>query len=644
MSQFNTFYSGYDSLVQTQESQSYLEPHLDVLPGIEHLNLPFGGYIEHHFPVQENHQYQIQNLNELQLEMAKQQQEVQLTELQQVLTTNELVEKQQPRHTPMELEPPSKRSIEEIRDVEMVNVTPIVHENINGVDIVQEMNIHTPKQIEEPLVVTKPVQQITGTLPKLSTAYMTKTEELVPNIPENRLFNQREGTVEIGKNTYSTIELITNRVDGIPIKRNINQQLFDLLLENFKKDPLLTKNELLLTPENVTIVQVRGGSDQFSLFLSVITTLNAIKLIKNDINDKLCIPIQMNLRRSCGLQSENAKNLKRVGLKVEDSFSKEREIERYLIKFEKDPTSNTIKENKTKQLLSYSYDTEQYYITLDDVNINKLSFISRSNIDPTNVIYFRVINTSNHVYYCITSWYNDDKQFEYEQMKRKGDLLGENIINPYILYNTPHYDIYGTQWNRMNELPKVDQLHLVKQYEYTTRDDIDPQQLEYIKWVDSRNLQKEIITLDSEPELKKDFSFAKEQKIRPNKRHHNVGDIIRKYEMLHIWFTITFPIETLTVTDTESRSLTKNEMLYLKTMITMFTHLIGNIKYKPTEWTPDDFRFSKETEGSLQFEPLNVPIEQTNEHVINDDGIQLPPIAQGYQSNIDQTINDSAKK
>ena len=229
-------------------------------------------------------------------------------------------------------------------------------------------------------------------------------------------------------------------------------------------------------------------------------------------------------------------------------------------------------------------------------------------------------------------------------MKRKGDLLGENITNPYILYNTPHYDIYGTQWNRMNELPKVDQLHLVKQYEYTTRDDIDPQQLEYIKWVDSRNLQKEIITLDSEPELKKDFSFAKEQKIRPNKRHHNVGDIIRKYEMLHIWFTITFPIETLTVTDTESRSLTKNEMLYLKTMITMFTHLIGNIKYKPTEWTPDDFRFSKETEGSLQFEPLNIPIEQTNEHVINDDGIQLPPIAQGYQSNIDQTINDSAKK
>ena len=114
--------------------------------------------------------------------------------------------------------------------------------------------------------------------------------------------------------------------------------------------------------------------------------------------------------------------------------------------------------------------------------------------------------------------------------------------------------------------------------------------------------------------------------------------------MLHIWFTITFPIETLTVTDTDSRSLTKNEMLYLKTMITMFTHLIGNIKYKPTEWTPDDFRFSKEAEGSLQFEPLNVPIEQTNEHVINDDGIQLPPLAQGYQSNIDQTINDSAKK
>lgn len=644
MSQFNTFYSGYESLTQTQESQSYLEPHLDVLPGIEHLDIPFNGYIEQQFPVQELHQYKFQNLNEQQLNLAKQTQEIQLNDFQQVIKESEIIPKEQPRHTPMEIEPPSKRSIEQPRDIELINVTPIVHENINGMDVVQEINLHESKQIEEPLVITKPVIQLTGALPKLSTAYMTKSEELVPNIPENRLFEQRVGTVEIGKNKYSTIEIITRRVDGIPINRNINQELFDLLLENFKKDPLLTNNKLTLTPENATIVQVRGGSDQFSLFLSVITTLNAIKLIKNDINDTLCIPIQMNLRRSCGLQSENVKGLKRSGIKVGDLFSNEREFERYIIKYEKDPTSNIVKENKTKQLISYSYEVEQYYITLDDVNINKLSFISRSNTDPTNIIYFRVINTSKHVYYCITSWYNDDKQFEYDQMKRKSDLLGEIVINPYILYNTPEYDIYGTQWNRGNELPKVDQLHLIKQYEYTTRDDVDPQQLEYIKWVDSRNLQKEIITLDSEPELKKDFTFAKEQKIRPNKRHHLVGDTIRKYEMLHIWFTITFPIETLTVTDTDSRSLTKNEMLYLKTMITMFTHLIGNIKYKPTEWTPDDFRLTKETEGSLDFEPLNIQVEQTNEHVINDDGIQLPPIAQGYQSNIDQTINDSAKK
>lgn len=644
MSQFNTFYSGYESLTQTQESQSYLEPHLDVLPGIEHLDIPFNGYIEQQFPVQELHQYQLQNLNEQQLNLAKQTQEIQLNDFQQVIKESEIIPKEQPRHTPMEIEPPSKRSIEQPRDVELINVTPIVHENINGMDVVQEINLHESKQIEEPLVITKPPPQVTGTLPKLNTAYMTKSEELVPNIPENRLFEQRVGTVEIGKNKYSTIEIITKRVDGIPINRNINQKLFDLLLENFKKDPLLTKNNLTLTPENATIVQVRGGSDQFSLFLSVITTLNAIKLIKNDINDPLCIPIQMNLRRSCGLQSENVKGLIHYGLKVGDLYSNEREFERYIIKYEKDPTSNIIKENKTKQLISCSYEVEQYYITLDDVNINKLSFISRSNTDPTNIIYFRVINTSKHVYYCITSWYNDDKQFEYDQMKRKSDLLGENVINPYILYNTPEYDIYGTQWKRGNELPKVEQLHLIKQYEYMTRDDVDPQQLEYIKWVDSRNLQKEIITLDSEPELQKDFTFAKEQKIRPNKRRHIIAETIRKYEMLHIWFTITFPIETLTVTDTDSRSLTKNEMLYLKTMITMFTHLIENIKYKPTEWTPDDFRLTKETEGSLDFEPLNIQVEQTNEHVINNDGIQLPPIAQGYQSNIDQTINDSAKK
>ena len=631
MSQFNTFYTGEcTSVLQTQNSEIFLEPRLDELPGVDNLDLSAHSIAQKVPLIQ--HQQPVQNLNEPEINLGDQHTEDFIQDVQQVITEN-----MSPTRDISRFFPPSKRPVEYTEPLQLINVTPIVHENINGLDVVEQVNLHESVQIEEPPQVTENIEDLETALPGFEHVNESVTNKVyMPVIPESKYFKIIDKTDKIQGNPVRIFNLETIGVSGIPINKEKDPILYEKVIEEIQKDELIQKNNLILTPENTTLLCGLKKDDHFSVFLTLITTLNAIKLVLNGqkVDD---LKLTLIFLRESGKTGKFVPNL---GIRIPDTYDTTRFLYRQEITYEKvikekgkRSYPDDIKSKKEqKKLKTFEYKPEEQSINIDDVNLKKMSFIGRDTETGEIIFYFRAFCTTNNIYYCITSWVNDDKQFIFDTQKRYADLLGKSLDNPYLLLTPENYNFEGKLWKEeYGGLPSnLDTGFNEDKYTY---DSDDTTMVELVKWADRCKTSKQIIDIttetEEEPEVIKDYSYSLPEKIKiPIGRKKETINTIERYEVLQLKFRINIPVQISNHIYETSRYLTINELTYVKTMISMFAHILGNIQYTFNEWTPESVR-----------RPNENPIIQD----LLNDGVQLPPIEQGYQENVDQTINDSAK-